>query len=713
MTKSGWLTTPAAVVVVFGLLGAACAGGDSSNELGEGSPAPDVPSSTVDSVPPAEPIGDPDGTVTVVHEPEIFEPETVWHELLLEMDDDGRVPKEIALEAFALAYGPIPGVEVRAGDPGLVTSMTARSWLSYHWDRLTSEQTEAINAALQMVDADGRPADEWGGAAEDGTDQDEGDEEALGENGVHLIAFAQEAPAEGPVSCWGSPIVLANAPGSEQYRPLIDQGLADLAPKLGPLGIPVYLGFAQANGTVLADADPWTADCDQRAVSCTVRLLPAAVAAFTADRDNLRSLLLHELVHCYQGARAPVNNLRNSLPWIREGYATYAQWDVHPEIPSIVTPWWSWWFGKHTHPLFNQSYEAIGFFAHLTAIGADPWRSLEAALATTDSAAQFEIFVGDVRLELLQTWASSLSRLGDLGPEWDDALPGTPDVYPVIATATINEETRHSFNTTAYSARLTYLDFRADLIVVDPLAGHGRIAWESGDEILIDPAGPDTVYCTVAGGCECPGGQTPTGMSDTTADIQQSPPGLGLLALAADGEPGEVLVTGMSLSEACQAPPAGEGPSSGSTLWEGNVCELLSDADVAAVFGGRAPTSIEPADANTVPADGYGGASCRWKVSVADHLLLDVFPAAGVDIDELAAYDPDDRWNPETLGGIGDEARVLRWNGDPVLLVDPGSVGSIVVLEGDVGLRLAITAGWPLEPDGLIKAAQVVLEGGD
>ena len=43
--------------------------------------------------------------------------------------------------------------------------------------------------------------------------------------------------------------------------------------------------------------------------------------------------------------------------------------------------------------------------------------------------------------------------------------------------------------------------------------------------------------------------------------------------------------------------------------------------------------------------------------------------------------------------------------------VAPGSVGSIVVLQGGIGLRVELTDNFPAEPDGLIAAARVILEG--
>ncbi len=160
--------------------------------------------------------------------------------------------------------------------------------------------------------------------------------------------------------------------------------------------------------------------------------------------------------------------------------------------------------------------------------------------------------------------------------------------------------------------------------------------------------------------------------------------------------------------------PLSTPPGERAAPWDGNVCELLTDDDVAAIFGGRRPTEAEPADTNSVAVDGYGGASCRWKITVSEHLLLDVFPAAGADILELAAYDPQDRWYPEMMGGIGDEAVVMLWNGDETLGIPQGASGWIVALQGDAGVRLQLTSNFSTEPvpPGMVAAARLILEPG-
>jgi hypothetical protein len=674
-----------AIVAVCALVAASCGGSDDSETASSHGAAP---------------------TETTVHEPDIAAPVTVWDEFLAEMDDDGRVSKDTALEAFALAYGPIPEVEIRAGDPGAVASMTARSWLSHHLDELTFEQTEAVHAALESLDAEGRPASEWHNAGGDAMDGD-----SLGTGGVRLIGFSQEAQSSEPKSCWGGPITLADAPGTEKFRPLLNEELTELTIELGPLGIPVYLAFGAEKGTVLADASPWNADCDQPAVACRVRLRPKAVEDFVNDEDNLRVVLLHELVHCYQGARAPVNNVRNSKPWLIEGFPMFAMRDLHPEISTLVNRWWRSWFSKPGLPLVGRSYDAVGFFVHLAAVGADPWASFEAALATTDSTEQFEIFVRDVRVDFEETWASSVSRQPDRGPAWDDGLPGMPRTVPTRQSATITDTTTTGYRTLPFGIALVDLVFEADLIVIEPISGQSRLGWGNLDEIVLDTDGADAVYCAASGGCECPSGKLADVVSDHTGPIPDLPFGAALLALSSDPSPGEVVIIGMSMDQACTEAASGDDPPpSGAAPWQGDVCALLSDVDVAAAMGGRPPTSTEPTNANTVAADGYGGASCRWKVSVADHLILDVFPAANANFEELAAYDPHDRWLTEGLAGVGDEAWVQRWNADSALPIAPGAVGAIVVRQGDLGLRLQITAGYPAEPDGLIGAAQVILD---
>jgi hypothetical protein len=145
------------------------------------------------------------------------------------------------------------------------------------------------------------------------------------------------------------------------------------------------------------------------------------------------------------------------------------------------------------------------------------------------------------------------------------------------------------------------------------------------------------------------------------------------------------------------------------SLWEQDVCTLLSDEEVAAVAGGSSPSEAQSSSQGTVAADGYGGSSCRWKVSVSQFVEVDVYPNTEGRLDELAAYNPWDRWTVETYSGIGEDARLVVATGDSGLET-PGTIQALVVQDGDVGIRIALTDKYPATPDGLVAAAQRLLE---
>lgn len=145
------------------------------------------------------------------------------------------------------------------------------------------------------------------------------------------------------------------------------------------------------------------------------------------------------------------------------------------------------------------------------------------------------------------------------------------------------------------------------------------------------------------------------------------------------------------------------------SLWEQDVCALLSDEEVAAAVGGPSPSEARSSTQGTVAADGYGGSSCRWKVSASQFLEVDIYPNTEGRLDELAAYDPWDRWSVETYSGIGDDARLVIATGESGLET-PGTIQALVVQDGDVGIRIALTDKYPATPDGLVATAVRLLE---
>ena len=70
-----------------------------------------------------------------------------WQAILDSINDDGSVSQDTALQAFSIAFGPLPGVSVPQGEAGFVGSGTmAMHWLVGYWDELTSDQQQAAIA---------------------------------------------------------------------------------------------------------------------------------------------------------------------------------------------------------------------------------------------------------------------------------------------------------------------------------------------------------------------------------------------------------------------------------------------------------------------------------------------------------------------------------------------------------------------------------------
>ncbi|MGH8916591.1 MAG: hypothetical protein ACRDZM_19010, partial [Acidimicrobiia bacterium] len=70
---------------------------------------------------------------------------TAWDRVLDGMTDESVVPLDTALQAFALAIGPLPGVEAPEGQRKPIPSGSgAVRWLLGRWDELTAEQQGTV-----------------------------------------------------------------------------------------------------------------------------------------------------------------------------------------------------------------------------------------------------------------------------------------------------------------------------------------------------------------------------------------------------------------------------------------------------------------------------------------------------------------------------------------------------------------------------------------
>jgi hypothetical protein len=496
-----------ALVAVTALLAEACGGG------GEAAAPPSTAAPTTDTAD-ATPADDPaPGDV----EPAADIDATAWGALLADLPEDGTVPLDAALQAFSLAYGPLPGVEVPAGERGVVDGTAAMTWLAQHANELTPAQAGA--AAVAMSARDGAGA---------------------------IVASAPAGPSRRAVTspgvsnpCYADAITLtADAEGTAAFRPALDRAIAELEQYLGPLGVPVHLGFSDAAPPVVADAAGWAPDCGSTSRSCTIRL---ATHATTRPAEAIDASFLHEVVHCFQMTVVPISTLQHRPRWIVEGFA---EWAAEQLVDGGVPDnWWSHYLILPGRSLFHRTYDALGLWATLETLGLDPWSTFEAGLLAEGNDAALAATAGDVYGELGTGWAAGFARAPERGTVWDVTAPRISSdryVAPEVEVAiggVVEATTRPAANS------LQHVTMFAEVVVVTVGSGGGRLSYDAGSErLLADLTGP---LCGTRE-CECPPG---TPRADTEFEDVES--ASFLLAVTGLATPGQVTLEGMTLEDYC------------------------------------------------------------------------------------------------------------------------------------------------------------------
>ena len=312
--------------------------------------------------------------------------------VLSEIGPDGAVPRQTALEAFTLGFGPLPGVSAVPGPPGERADGTiAVNWVLRYWEQLTVAQKTAIKKYLPEA-----PVTNLAGTAG---------------RGIALGTFVA-----GPIT-----------PPSGPYLSMLEHDRSEIAAHVGhsmalPLSVVVsstqtktYLAYT----TVYDSSGGFTGPPARCQVTIEPRLLHFPDASAVADS------LMHEMFHCFQATDyATVAAYVKAPDWLIEGSAAWVGEELAPS-PSTSDGWWQEYLLDIGKSLFARSYDAIGFFAHMEETGADPWHSFDPMFKAHTSAAAYALAT-DHQFKL--TWASSLLRKTDFGDGWDTTGPTIPNV---------------------------------------------------------------------------------------------------------------------------------------------------------------------------------------------------------------------------------------------------------------------------------------------
>jgi hypothetical protein len=465
---------------------------------------------------------------------------TAWENVVAGVERDGTVPLETALQAFSIAFGTtLPGVELPTGTPGFYGSATGPvSWLVGHWDELTPEQQAA---ALPYFDPNTPPP------------------------------AAAASPAGGLLAAdtpgWPAAPVPDAVPAVEDFIALADSIAPQIAAKL-PKGrklkipyevvfrdLPVKEGTVVMAETVIVDENgSFAKRSSQRATKCLIQINTRGQGLISDDQT---AVVAHELFHCYQYDLATrIADIFDVPPWIDEGGAAWVGEDfTSSEIGSTLgQQYWLGWLKEPDGFLFHRGYDAIGWYAHLARVGADPWKVLDSMYLTAmKTKSSFDAY--DVAMKLggdkaIDAWGTSYFRDDGIGGDWTMAGKGLPTniTTPIPQGPLASEDTivMVVLPTTAWAVKV---DIQASVFAIVGPSARGQIRFSDGTTRTLSAALGEA-FCTRPEGCTCPESSPGSAFS-----FQPAPKGVALLGFTGHTDGLDLDLVGLGAETACEKDP--------------------------------------------------------------------------------------------------------------------------------------------------------------
>ncbi len=493
--------------------------------------------------------------------------------------ESGVVPRDVALQAWAMTVGPMPGA-IAPRDDGSAPSCgySPMLWVLSHWDTLSAEQRQAVEARFRGERP--RAARAW--------------------RVDEAMAASVPGLTNDPAQC----TLQQSAPWTEaekaQMRQTVQGLIAEISRRTGHTFRDQieyrfvdrrYLGGPRdgACGGTPAQAFLTTA------TNFATRLLTseqslAAQTECAVEFGKLvieepalsRSLVAHELVHCFQhdvfegtvfqwqqrnelrpgdsNAPQPSNPLSRSRQWIIEGSAAW----IGEELASgteFSRYWWrsylQGWFvdPPGTSRLTRAEYNAIGFYAHLHSRGAPVWgRVFEGVNA--DSREFYDSLTRSAPegRHALATLTSSAFN-NTWGPSWTQAGQRVPNDHREAAPQReLGAGHVADFDAEPMTQVARRYAFGANVSLVRIVGeGHATVAFEGQGE-RIGEGSWTWDYCFSANGCRCPNGDPMPGTSSNTVAVPR-----GELTVTGAGATWDPTRMQISAFNACNEPPPDAG----------------------------------------------------------------------------------------------------------------------------------------------------------
>jgi hypothetical protein len=174
--------------------------------------------------------------------------------------------------------------------------------------------------------------------------------------------------------------------------------------------------------------------------------------------------------------------------WLIEGEAEWVGATLAPtELPA-----WDSYLKDIDTSLFSRSYDAIGFYAHMTDSGEDTWHLLDPMLRAGSSPAAYGVAANN---EVRLTWASSLARVSGLGKGWQTAGPGITSATYEPQTDSVSDTSKITHSVAPYTnAILRFKVTTAQVVDVVVSTQFSRLHTSGGTEYDGLNKGPAT-FC--------------------------------------------------------------------------------------------------------------------------------------------------------------------------------------------------------------------------
>ncbi len=312
-------------------------------------------------------------------------------------------------------------------------------------------------------------------------------------------------------------------------------------------------------------------------------------------------ILVHEVFHCFEKEITPRAKYEGA--WLSEGLARWADLTLFPKT-HLGGPLGalSDYYDSPQTTVFDRSYDAVGFWAHVQDVTDDLWKRIPAIVFDgadyKNQKAVNAALKGVSEASFLAEWGSSaFDLLAGPTPIWRSASPLGARRWPSLHDPT-NVADTSSFALKPYSTVGLKLEANAAKPLIEIYfapAVHGTFGVSTD---YVDTAVTSKLFCSASepSGCQCPAGYI--GTVPPTTPLPAEP----LLGAASDELGGSVQITYLSMQTSGYCKPE--------VLVSGPTCEHLLPG-----FSDEADGTIEKVTGQhiaveTHAANGYVSYSC-------------------------------------------------------------------------------------------------------